>query len=62
MLGFYKPWSVPYFPEIGFAKRVAHCVIFMDHGGIVEDDSREAFFANSRSERAQQFHTKILQH
>ena len=48
--------------EMGFAKRVAHRVIFMDHGCIVEDDSKEAFFANPRSERAQQFLTKILQH
>ena len=48
--------------EMGFAKRVAHRVIFMDHGFIVEDDSKEAFFANPRSERAQQFLTKILHH
>ncbi|NMG46213.1 ATP-binding cassette domain-containing protein [Aromatoleum toluvorans] len=48
--------------EMGFAKRVAHRVIFMDHGKIVEDDSKEAFFANPRSERAQQFLAKILQH
>ncbi|HJV28267.1 MAG TPA: amino acid ABC transporter ATP-binding protein [Aromatoleum sp.] len=48
--------------EMGFAKRVAHRVIFMDHGKIVEDDRKEAFFANPRSERAQQFLAKILQH
>ena len=48
--------------EMGFAKRVAHRVIFMDHGKIVEDDSKEAFFENPRSERAQQFLAKILQH
>ena len=48
--------------EMGFAKRVAHRVIFMDHGRIVEDDGKEAFFANPRSERAQQFLAKILQH
>ena len=48
--------------EMGFAKRVAHRVIFMDQGSIVEDDSKEAFFANPRSERAQQFLAKILQH
>ena len=48
--------------EMGFAKRVAHRVIFMDHGRIVEDDSKEAFFANPRSERAQQFLAKILHH
>ncbi len=48
--------------EMGFAKRVANRVIFMDHGRIVEDDSKDAFFANPRSERAQQFLAKILQH
>jgi glutamate/aspartate transport system ATP-binding protein len=48
--------------EMGFARRVANRVIFMDHGAIVEDDSKEAFFANPRSERAQQFLAKILHH
>jgi glutamate/aspartate transport system ATP-binding protein len=48
--------------EMGFAKRVASRVIFMDQGRIVEDDSKEAFFANPRSERAQQFLAKILHH
>ena len=48
--------------EMGFAKRVANRVIFMDQGKIVEDDSKEAFFANPRSERAQQFLAKILHH
>jgi glutamate/aspartate transport system ATP-binding protein len=48
--------------EMGFARKVANRVIFMDHGRIVEDDSKEAFFANPRSERAQQFLAKILHH
>ena len=48
--------------EMGFARKVAHRVIFMDQGRIVEDDSKEAFFSNPRSERAQQFLAKILQH
>ena len=48
--------------EMGFAKRVAHRVIFMDHGHIVEDDLKDAFFDHPRSERAQQFLAKILQH
>jgi glutamate/aspartate transport system ATP-binding protein len=48
--------------EMGFAKRVAHRVIFMDQGIIVEDDSKEAFFEQPRSERAQQFLAKILHH
>ena len=48
--------------EMGFAKRVAHRVIFMDQGRIVEDDSKEEFFAHARSERAQQFLAEILHH
>ncbi|MBN9422086.1 MAG: arginine transporter ATP-binding subunit [Candidatus Accumulibacter sp. 66-26] len=48
--------------EMGFARRVAHRVIFMDQGRIVEDEAKETFFANPRSERAQQFLAKILQH
>ncbi|MEI7431064.1 MAG: amino acid ABC transporter ATP-binding protein [Betaproteobacteria bacterium] len=48
--------------EMGFAKRVAHRVIFMDQGSIVEDDNKEAFFEQPRSERAQQFLAKILHH
>ena len=48
--------------EMGFARRVADRVIFMDQGRIVEDDSKEAFFSNPRSERAQQFLAKILHH
>ena len=48
--------------EMGFAKKVAHRVIFMDKGSIVEDDTKEAFFTSPRSERAQQFLAKILHH
>ena len=48
--------------EMGFAKRVAHRVIFMDQGRIVEDDNKEDFLANPRSQRAQQFLAKILHH
>ena len=48
--------------EMGFARRVAHRVIFMDHGSIVEDASKDDFFGKPRSERAQQFLSKILQH
>ena len=48
--------------EMGFAKRVASRVIFMDQGRIVEDDSKEAFFEHARSDRAQQFLAKILHH
>ena len=48
--------------EMGFARRVADRVIFMDQGAIVEDDGKEAFFANPRTPRAQQFLAKILHH
>ena len=48
--------------EMGFARKVANRVIFMDQGRVVEDDTAEAFFATPRSERAQQFLAKILQH
>jgi len=46
--------------EMGFAKKVAHRVIFMDHGIIVEDDRKEDFFANPKSDRAKDFLAKIL--
>ncbi|MCB1906308.1 MAG: amino acid ABC transporter ATP-binding protein [Rhodocyclaceae bacterium] len=48
--------------EMGFARKVANRVIFMDAGRIVEDDGKDAFFGNPRSERAQQFLAKILDH
>jgi glutamate/aspartate transport system ATP-binding protein len=48
--------------EMGFARKVAHRVIFMDKGEIVEDAPKEEFFGRPRSERAQQFLSKILQH
>ena len=48
--------------EMGFARKVAHRVIFMDEGRIVEDDAKESFFGSPRSERAQLFLSKILQH
>ena len=48
--------------EMGFASRVAHRVIFMDRGEIVEDATKEDFFGKPRSERAQHFLSKILHH
>jgi glutamate/aspartate transport system ATP-binding protein len=48
--------------EMGFARKVATRVIFMDEGRIVEDAPKEDFFNTPRSERAQQFLSKILQH
>ncbi len=46
--------------EMGFARKVAHRVIFMDKGEIVEDASKDDFFGQPRSERAQLFLSKIL--
>lgn len=46
--------------EMGFARKVAHRVIFMDCGQIVEDSRKEDFFANPRSDRAREFLAKIL--
>ena len=48
--------------EMGFARKVAHRVIFMDAGRIVEDAAKDDFFGKPRSERAQLFLSKILQH
>jgi glutamate/aspartate transport system ATP-binding protein len=48
--------------EMGFAKKVAHRVIFMDKGEIVEDAQKDDFFGKPRSERAVQFLSKILHH
>ena len=48
--------------EMGFARKVADRVIFMDRGEIVEDATKDEFFGHPRSERAQQFLSKILQH
>ena len=48
--------------EMGFARKVAHRVIFMDAGRIVEDAPKNVFFGTPRSERAQLFLSKILHH
>jgi glutamate/aspartate transport system ATP-binding protein len=48
--------------EMGFARKVAHRVVFMDKGEIVEDAATADFFGKPRSERTQLFLSKILQH
>ena len=48
--------------EMGFARQVADRVIFMDEGKIIEDCTKESFFSTVRSERSQQFLSKILVH
>ena len=48
--------------EMGFARRVAHRVIFMDEGQVVEQNEPRAFFEAPKSERTRQFLSKILSH
>lgn len=48
--------------EMGFARKVAHRVVFMDQGEIVEDATKEQFFTQPKSGRAIHFLSKILQH
>jgi glutamate transport system ATP-binding protein len=48
--------------EMGFARRAANRVIFMDEGLIVEEAAPEEFFTNAQSVRAQDFLSKILTH
>ncbi|WP_424944704.1 amino acid ABC transporter ATP-binding protein [Aliiroseovarius crassostreae] len=48
--------------EMGFARKVADRVVFMDAGRVVEDRPTEEFFGNPESERAQDFLSKILNH
>ena len=48
--------------EMGFARRVAHRVVFMDEGEVLEEAEPEAFFAAPQSPRAKQFLSNILSH
>ncbi|GJL81714.1 MAG: ABC transporter ATP-binding protein [marine bacterium B5-7] len=48
--------------EMGFARRVADTMVFMDHGEVVETASPEHFFTSPSSERCRDFLNKILQH
>jgi glutamate/aspartate transport system ATP-binding protein len=48
--------------EMGFARRVAHRVLFLDKGRVLEDTAKEAFFAQPTTERARQFLSKVLHH
>lgn len=48
--------------EMGFARKVADRVVFMDEGAIVEDRRTEEFFSNPNTERAKDFLSKILNH
>ena len=46
--------------EMGFAKRVANRIVFMDKGQIIEDCSKDEFFGTPRSDRARDFLAKII--
>ena len=48
--------------EMGFARRVAHRVVFMDEGVLVEEGDPQSFFAAPKSDRTRQFLSKILSH
>lgn len=48
--------------EMGFARRVADRVVFMDDGEIIEENTPDEFFSNPQSERAQIFLGQILSH
>ena len=48
--------------EMGFARRVAHRIVFMDEGQIIEEGQPETFFGAPQSPRAKQFLGKILSH
>ena len=46
--------------EMGFARRVANRIVFMDQGKIIEDCSKDEFFGTTRSDRARDFLAKII--
>jgi glutamate transport system ATP-binding protein len=48
--------------EMGFARRAANRVVFMDAGRIVESSDPETFFTAPTSDRAKDFLSKILNH
>ena len=48
--------------EMGFARKVADRVIFMDAGEIIEEDDPETFFENPKSERTRNFLDQVLTH
>ena len=48
--------------EMGFARTVADCMIFMDKGEIVERGTPEEFFTNPKNDRTKLFLSQILEH
>ena len=48
--------------EMGFAKKVANKMIFMDHGKIVETGNPNQFFKTPKNKRTKEFLNKIIFH
>ncbi|MEO0749103.1 MAG: amino acid ABC transporter ATP-binding protein, partial [Pseudomonadota bacterium] len=48
--------------EMGFARKVADRVIFMDAGEIIEEGDPESFFTNPKSDRTKTFLDQVLSH
>ncbi|HMA71224.1 MAG TPA: hypothetical protein VKP67_07030, partial [Xanthobacteraceae bacterium] len=48
--------------EMGFARSVADRIVFMDRSEIVEDTPTDQFFSAPKSQRAQEFLSKVLAH
>ena len=48
--------------EMGFARRVAHRVVFMDEGQVVEEGTPQGFFTAPKTDRGRHFLSKILTH
>jgi len=48
--------------EMGFARTVADCIVFMDQGEIVETGTPKEFFAAPKTDRAKLFLSQILGH
>ena len=48
--------------EMGFARRAADRVVFMDQGRIVEESTPDAFFTSARTERARAFLDSVMSH
>ena len=46
--------------EMGFARKVANKVVFLDHGEIIEQNSSEGFFTHPETERARTFLSQVL--
>lgn len=46
--------------EMNFARQVSNRIIFMDKGEIIEENSPDEFFKNTKSERAKEFLSKVL--